>query len=58
MEALKLAVKMARNSSTDEYSQFVFLTDTASVLDSLKSGKEQELRNLLKELADTNRVAL
>ena len=55
---MKLAVRMARNSSTDEYSQFVFLTDAASVLDSLKSGKEQELRNLLKDLAETNRVAL
>ena len=58
VEALKLAVRMAKNSSTDEYSQFVFLTDAASVLDSLTSGKEQELRNLLKDLADTNRVAL
>ena len=53
-----MAVRMARNSSTDEYSQFVFLTDAASVLDSLISGKEQELRIMLKELADTNRVAL
>ena len=48
VEALKLAVRMARNSSTEEFNQFVFLTDAASVLDSLKSGKEQALRNLLK----------
>ena len=53
-----MAVRMAKNSFTDEFSQYVFLTDAASVLGSLKSGKEQELRNMLEELADTNRVAL
>ena len=58
VEALKLAAKMVKDSTTDEYRQVVFLTDSASVLDALDNGGEHELRKSLIELADKNRVAL
>ena len=58
MEALKLAAKMVKETSTEEYRQVVFLTDSASVLDALDNGGDHELRNSLIELAEKNRVAL